>query len=428
MTPPWHYQNNQLYVENCAIKALAQACPTPFYVYSAAQVEENFRQFQKQAGTRAHICFAVKANSNQAILTLLAGLGAGADIVSEGEGRRALAAGIAPQKIYFSGAGKTNQELRFALDEGLGQINVESEAELTRLAHHARTMKKTAPIALRVNPDIKAGAHDKISTGKKEDKFGMAFDEIFTLYQKASTQDCFKMKGLAIHIGSQITQQNIFNEAWQKLGTLTEKLRAHSMKVETLDLGGGLGISAERSLAHDITAYTQAACALGQKYQCEIVLSPGRAIVGIAGALITSVIEEKKAEATTFLILDAAMNDLLRPALYDAHHPVLPQTASRGAASKGKNISYQLVGPVCESGDRLGRDVLLPQQSEGNLLAIIEAGAYGAVLSSTYNSRLLVPEVIVHNETFALVRPRQSYETLIKQDKVPEWIREKGKG
>jgi diaminopimelate decarboxylase len=415
------YQDNHLHVENCAIEKIAASCQTPFYVYSASAMRQAYTAFEKSVGGCAKICFAVKANSNQAILTLLAGCGAGADIVSEGEARRALAAGIPAEKIYFSGAGKSLEELRFVLEAGIGQINIESSEEFERLCSLMAGAKQKASIAFRVNPDIKAGGHDKISTGKSGDKFGMSLEEAHRLYQKASGDERFKVKGLAVHIGSQIFEPSIFIPAWEKLGALAETLRAENMKVEKLDLGGGLGVSHQRNLLEDIRLYGEAAKAFAEKYDCALVLSPGRAIVGAAGALVVSVIEEKKAGGQNFLILDGAMNDLIRPTLYDVNHPVLPV---RVAAKEEKNKIYQLAGPICESGDILGRDIALPQQQAGSLIAITEAGAYGAVLSSNYNSRLLVPEVIVQGEQFAIARARKTYQELIDQDAVPQWIRE----
>lgn len=414
----WHYENEILHLENCAVPALAEKYETPFYVYSFDAMQKSHQQFMKNMTTGAELCYSAKANSNQAILSLFAQWGTGADIVSRGEGKRALAAGIAPEKIYFSGAGKTYEDLTFALDAGIGQINVESARELERLAQLAQQKNKCVPIAFRVNPDVKAGGHEKISTGKRGDKFGIVFEEAEVLYKKASESPLFDVKGLAVHIGSQIFELDVFQTAWDRLGAFADKLRQQGFVVEKFDLGGGLGINTEINLLADIDAYSQAAMAFAARYDCRIVLSPGRSLVGLAGGLVLSVIEEKISGAQTFLILDGASNDFMRPALYNVNHPVLPVRKS-----KASETIYQLAGPVCESGDMLGYDVRLPRQEADDLLVLAEAGAYGAVLSSNYNSRLAVPEVLVKGDDSFIIRPRQTYQNLIERDEVPEWIK-----
>ena len=413
---PFSRKNGALYIEDVAIADIAAQYRTPFYVYSATKLVENYRAFMRAAPS-AQICYSVKANSNQALLRLLAREGAGADIVSEGEGRRVLAAGIAPERIFFSGVGKSEAELRFALTARLGQINVESEGELDRVARLAAQMDRPAPIALRVNPDIEAGGHHKISTGRAGDKFGMSFDKARALYQQASASPLFDVSGLAMHIGSQILSLEIFERAFAKLADFAETLRREGLTVARLDLGGGLGIAEDRNLADDIQHYGRSAARISERLACEIILSPGRALAGDIGCLIASVIEEKSAADKNFLILDAAMNDLLRPTLYDARHPVQP-----AALAAAPPRSYELVGPVCESGDVLARDIRMPPPPAGALIAIMQAGAYGAVLSSYYNSRLLVPEILVQGARFDIIRPRPTYEELIAMDHIPDWL------
>ena len=414
---PFHHKHHQLHIENVALATIAEKVKPPFYAYSASAIRSHYRAFVESCGQKAQICYSVKANSNQAILRLLAREGAGVDIVSEGEGRRALSAGIDPKSIFFSGVGKSDSELRFALKNGLAQINIESQGELERLALIAEQENIKAPIALRINPDIDAQSHDKISTGRANDKFGIALEQIPELYQKASKRACFHVQGLAIHIGSQIIDMDIFSKAFHLLGECAQQLRKAELKIGRLDLGGGLGISKDRCLREDISAYGALARSIAKKFDCEIIASPGRAIVGGAGCLVASVVEQKKAGDKDFLILNAAMNDFIRPALYDAHHPVLSISSTSADFH-----DYDLVGPVCETGDVLAKNIRLPQQKKGDLIAIMQAGAYGAVLSSYYNSRLLIPEIIVEGDRFAICRRRQDYQDLINMDHIPDWL------
>ena len=417
-------KDHTLYMEDVALSDIAAQIATPFYLYSARAVRQNYRAFVEASGARAAISYAVKANGNQAILRCLALEGAGADIVSEGEGRRALAAGIPADKIFFSGAGKTNDELRFALEHKIAQINVESKGELDRLEALAAEMDSPAPIALRVNPDIAAGGHDKISTGRAGDKFGIAFDDVLPLYRQASESAALQPCGLAMHIGSQIMDLDVFARAFKRLGELTLSLRQAGFEISRLDLGGGLGIQEDRQNAGDqdliahIHNYGALADKFSQRLDCDIVLSPGRALVGAGGCLVASVIEDKPAGGKNFLIIDAAMNDFLRPTLYEAHHQVEPIVFSDSSAQK----LYQIVGAVCEAGDIIARDIELAAQKPGALIAIMQAGAYGAVLSSNYNGRLLIPEIIVDGDLFAVIRPRLDYQQMIARDQIPHWF------
>ena len=420
-------KDRTLYMEDVALSDIAAQTSTPFYLYSARAVRENYRAFVEASGARAVISYAVKASGNQAILRCLALEGAGADIVSEGEGRRALAAGIPANKIFFSGAGKTNDELRFALQHQIAQINVESKGELDRLAALAAEMGCSARIALRVNPDIAAGGHDKISTGRAVDKFGIAFDDVPALYRFVCESAALQPCGLAMHIGSQIMDLDVFARAFARLGELTLSLRQAGFEVSQLDLGGGLGIeggqggcqnTGEKDLIAHIHNYGALADKFSQRLDCDIVLSPGRALVGAGGCLVASVIEDKPAGGKNFLIIDAAMNDFLRPTLYEAHHQVEPVIFSSGQAQK----LYQIVGAVCETGDIIARDIKLAAQKPGALIAIMQAGAYGAVLSSNYNGRLLIPEIIVDGDLFAVIRPRLNYQQMIARDQIPHWF------
>ncbi len=411
-------KNQTLYIDQVALPDIAAEITTPFYVYSARALRNNYRAFVEAAGPRAAISYAIKANGNQAVLRCLALEGAGADIVSEGEGQRALAAGIAVDKIFFSGAGKTDQELRFALRHKIAQINVESQNELARLETLAAEMNCRASIALRVNPDIDAGGHDKISTGRARDKFGIAFDCVLPLYQRAQQSQWLNPLGLAMHIGSQIMDLNIFARAFERLGQLTLSLREAGFEVKRLDLGGGLGIEGAQNLRAHIQLYGAIAEKCAQHFDCDIVLSPGRALIGAAGCLAASVIEDKPAGRQNFLIVDAAMNDFLRPTLYEAYHQVEPVVSSDHDTQK----LYQIVGAVCETGDIIARDVELAPQPPGALIAIMQAGAYGAVLASNYNGRLLIPEVMVDGDLFAVIRPRLDYQQMIARDQIPDWL------
>jgi diaminopimelate decarboxylase len=409
-----------LHAEEVPVPAIADAVGTPFYCYSTATLTRHYRVFEAAFADVPHmICYAVKANSNQAVIATLARLGAGADIVSEGELRRALAAGVPPQRILFSGNGKTERELAFALGVGIHCFNVESEAELEALSRLAQAAGREAPVALRVNPDVDPGTHDKIATGRREDKFGVPWDQARPLYAKAGRLPGIRVVGLDMHIGSQITALAPFDAAFARLGELVGQLRADGHTIEHVDLGGGLGIPYhhDREPPPLPSDYAEVVKRHVSQLGCQVVFEPGRLIAGNAGILVTRVLHVKEGAARTFVVVDAGMNDLIRPTLYDAHHRIAPV-----AESAAEDLLCDVVGPVCESGDYLGRNLRLPRPQAGDLLAVYSAGAYGAVLSSTYNSRLLVPEVLVDGEDWAVVRPRPTYDQLIGLDRLPDWL------
>ncbi|MBS0270046.1 MAG: diaminopimelate decarboxylase, partial [Proteobacteria bacterium] len=394
-----------------------------FYCYSTATLVRHYEVLARAfADQNALICFAVKANSNQAVLATMARLGAGMDVVSEGELRRARAAGVAASKIIFAGVGKTRGEMAYALEEGIHGFNVESEPELLTLSEVATSLGKTASIAIRVNPDVDAKTHAKISTGKAENKFGVPYENARQLYAEAAKLPGIKISGIHMHIGSQITDLAPFRDAFRLLADLARDLKANGIALEHLDIGGGLGVPYRG--ANDIpptpdeyaAVVKEALGGLGLK----LILEPGRMIVGNAGVLVTKVIYVKEGTDKTFTIVDGAMNDLIRPTLYEAYHDVWPVTEARSDMSP---IQQDIVGPVCETGDFLAEDRALPPVEPGDLIAVVTAGAYGAVMSSTYNSRLLVPEVLVNGDQFAVVRPRPSYDDLIGADRIPTWLK-----
>lgn len=418
----FHYRDGILHAEDVSLARIADDVGTPFYCYSTATLERHYdvlaRAFRDQ---QALICFAVKANSNQAVLATMARLGAGMDVVSEGELRRARAAGVPASKIIFAGVGKTRGEMAYALEEGILGFNVESEPELLALSEVATAIGKTAAIAIRVNPDVDAKTHAKISTGKAENKFGVPFEDARELYGRAAKLPGIKIAGIHMHIGSQITDLAPFRDAFALLRDLARDLKADGIRLEHLDIGGGLGVPYRGSNDVPPTPDEYAAVvksALGD-LGLKIVLEPGRMIVGNAGVLVTRVTYVKEGEDKTFTIVDAAMNDLIRPTLYEAHHDIWPVAEQRNDMAP---VQQDVVGPVCETGDFLAEDRALPPPQAGDLLAIMTAGAYGAVMSSTYNTRLLVPEVLVNGDRYAVVRPRPSYDDLISADKLPPWI------
>jgi diaminopimelate decarboxylase len=437
------YKDGELHAEGRAVAEIAAAVGTPFYLYSAAGFVGQYRRFaaafapisyaQKGplgcAGTskaeRPLVCYSVKANSNLAVLRLCAGLGAGADVVSEGELRRALAAGVPPQRIIFSGVGKAPAELAAALAARIHQINVESLPELSRLSALAASRNQTAPIAIRVNPDIDAGTHAKIATGKKENKFGIDLDRAVEAYRFAAALPGIAPKGLAVHIGSQLVDLEPFRRAFTRLAELVRELRLSGLPVERLDLGGGVGIRYNAEPAFDLDAYARLVRTLLAPLGVALAFEPGRFLAGPAGLLVARVLYVKEGAQRRFVILDAAMNDLIRPTLYDAWHDVLPV---RRPPSDAVFAPADLVGPVCESGDTFAVDRDLPPLAEGDLVALATAGAYGAVMSSTYNSRLLVPEVLVAGERFAVIRQRPSYADLLSLDRIPGWLGELAEG
>ncbi len=406
----------ELFAEDVALRQLAEQFGTPCYVYSSAALIARFQAFSQAVGD-ALVCYSLKANDNQAVVRCLGGAGAGADIVSGGELRRALAADIVPAKIVFAGVGKTGDELADALDVGIGQFNVESEDELHLLASLAAARGVRAPISLRVNPDVDAKTHDKISTGRAEDKFGIAFDQAEALYARAAGMDGVDMVGLAIHIGSQLTSLAPFEAAFARLGELCRRLRANGHAVSRLDLGGGLGISYRGEAPPDLHEYGALVQRTGRDLQAAITLEPGRWMAGPAGLLLARVIRVKQNGNKQFVIADMAMNDFLRPALYGAWHEIQAVAPRPGDASP-----VDIVGPICESGDVIASDRSMPELRAGDLIAVRDAGAYGAVMSSNYNSRLPAAEAMVHGGEAALVRPRLDYDALIARDTVPDWL------
>ncbi|ESR26372.1 diaminopimelate decarboxylase [Lutibaculum baratangense] len=416
------YRDGHMHAEDVAIAEIAKAVGTPFYCYSTATLRRHYRVFAEAfAATPTLLCYAMKANSNQAVLRTLAELGAGMDVVSEGELRRARAAGVPGERIVFSGVGKTAAEMAYALEQEILCFNVESEPELERLSAVAVSMGRTAPVSLRVNPDVDARTHAKISTGKAENKFGIAWDRVREVYARAAQLPGISAVGIDMHIGSQITELEPYDQAFRRLAELIGTLRSDGLRIEHVDLGGGLGIPYRQGLAAPPVPSDYAAVARRhlEGLGCRLVIEPGRLIAGNAGILVTSVLYVKEGGSKTFLIVDAAMNDLVRPTLYEAYHEILPVDEHEPARTSRK---VDVVGPVCETGDYLALDRALPEARPGELLAVMSAGAYGAVQATTYNSRLLVPEVLVNGAEFHVVRPRPSYEELIGLDRLPPWL------
>jgi diaminopimelate decarboxylase len=412
-----------LHAEDVDLTALAAAVGTPVYVYSTATLERHYRVFAEAfASVPALVCYAMKANSNQAVLKTLARLGAGMDVVSEGELARARAAGVPAGRITFSGVGKTDRELAAALDAGILCINVESESELIRLAQIAAGRGQRAPVALRVNPDVDAQTHAKITTGKAENKFGIPYGRARGVYEEAARLAGIRVTGVDMHIGSQITALAPFEAAFARLAELVRTLRADGHAVDHVDVGGGLAVPyREDDAPPPPPAYAEVVLRHLRSLDATVVLEPGRLIAANAGILLTRVILVKEGAAKTFVVVDAGMNDLIRPTLYDAYHAVEPVTAS---AENARRITADVVGPVCETGDYLALARPMARPEPGDLLAIMTAGAYGATQSSTYNSRPLVPEVLVRGADWAVVRPRPSLEDLIALDRLPDWLAE----
>ncbi|MBQ0765194.1 MAG: diaminopimelate decarboxylase [Sulfitobacter litoralis] len=416
------YRDGALFAEDVAISEIAAAVGTPFYVYSTATLLRHFKAFDDALDGMDHlVCYAMKANSNQAVLKTLAQAGAGMDVVSAGEYLRAKAAGVPGDKIVFSGVGKTVSEIRLALEGGIRQFNVESEPEMEVLDAVARSMDKVAPITIRVNPDVDAKTHAKIATGKSENKFGIPIARAREVYRMAAAMPGLEVVGIDVHIGSQLTDLTPFELAYQKVAELTEQLRADGHTIRRLDLGGGLGIPYERSnaappLPTDYGAMVQKT--LGH-LDCEIEIEPGRLIAGNAGLMVSEVIYVKSGEGRDFLIIDGAMNDLIRPAMYDAYHDIVPVVEAEAGAEQQP---YDIVGPVCESGDTFAKQRMMPKLVAGDLVAFRSAGAYGAVMASEYNSRALIPEVLVHGDQFAVIRRRPTFDEMINRDTIPEWL------
>ena len=414
-------REDRLFAENVDVTALAERIGTPFYCYSTATLRQHYTRLKDAfAQNEVTICYSVKANSNLGVIATLADLGSGADVVSEGELRRALLSGIPAEKIVFSGVGKTEAEMTYALNADIAQFNVESRAELEQLSEVATKQGKTARISLRVNPDIDAGTHEKISTGKAENKFGIAWDEAEASYAKAATLPGLEIVGIDIHIGSQITELTPFRNAFTKVADLLKKLTDAGHNITTLDLGGGLGIpyGPEDAPPPSPENYANLIDEIFGDSGCRIFLEPGRLIAGNAGILVTSVIRTKKGEAKNFIIVDAAMTELMRPTLYGAYHDIQPVITNGNVQDV-----WDVVGPVCETGDFLGSERSLPEPQKGDLLAIFTCGAYGASLGSSYNTRLSAPEVLVDNEKFEIIRARPQYDDILALEKVPDWLK-----
>ena len=414
------YKSGVLHAEDVNLRTLADEIGTPFYCYSSATLERHYRVMHDAfAGTDHMICYAMKANSNQAVIRTMAELGAGMDVVSEGELRRALAAGVPARKIVFSGVGKTAREMALALREGIACFNVESEPELELLSDVAKRVGQRAAVSIRVNPDVDAKTHHKISTGKAEDKFGISYKRAREVYARAAELPAIDVSGIDMHIGSQITELEPFEKAFRLMGELAEELRKDGHNIRHLDLGGGLGVPYRGT--NDVPPHPDEYAAMVKRtlghLNLKYVLEPGRMIVGNAGILVSRVIYVKDGTEKHFLIQDAAMNDLIRPTLYDAYHEIIPVQEP----SSPETMMADVVGPVCESGDYLAKGRRLPRLEQGDLIATMTAGAYGAVQGSTYNTRPLIPEVLVKDGNWALVRPRQSYEELIGMDRLASW-------
>ena len=416
------YHDGALCAEDVPVAEIAAAVGTPFYVYSTATLTRHFQLFDAALDGLEHlVCYAMKAASNQAILKTLAALGAGMDVVSGGEYLRARAAGVPGDRIVFSGVGKTAEEMRLALLGGIRQFNVESEPELEALSAVASAMGRRAPITIRVNPDVDAKTHAKIATGKSENKFGIPIGRAREVYARAAALPGLEVIGIDVHIGSQLTDLEPFRLAYRKVADLTEMLRAEGHDIRRLDLGGGLGIPYTRSnvlppLPGDYGALIRET--LGH-LGCEIEIEPGRLVAGNAGLMVSQVIYVKSGEDRDFLILDAAMNDLIRPAMYDAHHDIIPVIEP---APGHEPEPYDIVGPVCESGDTFAKARLMPPLRAGDLVAFRSAGAYGAVMASEYNTRPLIPEILVHERQFAVIRARPTFDEMINRDTIPEWL------
>jgi diaminopimelate decarboxylase len=417
----FEYREGELYAEDVPLSRIAEAVGTPVYIYSETALTEAYRRFAgalAAAGLDARVCYAMKANSNLAVVRALAACGAGADVVSGGELSRALAAGVDPAEIVFSGVGKTGEEMRQAIAAGIGQFNIESIPELERLSDVANATGATANVAVRVNPDVDADTHHKISTGRHHDKFGIDIDRAREVYTRAASLPGIAPNAVAVHIGSQLTDLSPFRAAFTRVATLIHELRADGHDIATLDLGGGLGIDYGQQSPPDPRDYAAIVADTVGDLGCTLVFEPGRYLAGPAGVLLTEIIYVKDGETRSFAIVDAAMNDLVRPAMYDAHHEVLPvRQPDPGRTSH----SYDIVGPVCETGDTFATQRDLPVLEAGELVVIRDAGAYGAVMASGYNSRLLIAEVLVRESGFSVVRARQDIAAMLAQETLADW-------
>jgi diaminopimelate decarboxylase len=416
------YRDGALFAEDVPVAEIAAAVGTPFYVYSTATLQRHFRLFDEALAGMDHlVCYAMKAASNQAILKTLAQVGAGMDVVSQGEYLRAKAAGVPGDKIVFSGVGKTAEEIRTALSGGIRQFNVESEPEMDVINAVAQELGQVAPITIRVNPDVDAKTHAKIATGKSENKFGIPIARAREVYAHAASLPGLQVIGIDVHIGSQLTELEPFRKAYEKVAELTQVLRDDGHDIRRLDLGGGLGIPYTRSNEAPPlpVEYGQLIKDTLGHLGCEIEIEPGRLIAGNAGLMVSKVIYVKSGEDREFLIVDGAMNDLIRPAMYEAHHDIV---AVNEPTPGVEPRPYDIVGPVCESGDTFAKEREMPPLAAGDLIAFRSAGAYGAVMSSEYNSRPLIPEVLVHGDQFAVIRPRPTFDEMINRDTIPEWL------
>ena len=416
------YQGGILHAEDVPIPDIAARVGTPFYVYSAATFRRHYRLFEEALDGLDHlICFAMKANGNLAILKLLGDMGAGIDVVSGGEYAKARAAGVPGERIVFSGVGKTRDEMAQALKGGIRQFNVESEPELLALAAVAESMGRTAPVAFRINPDVDAKTHAKIATGRFDNKFGIPITRAAEAYAAAARLKGIQVVGIDVHIGSQLTDLAPFEAAFARLAELTRDLRARGHDIRRIDLGGGLGIPYQRAnTAPPLPLeYGEVIRRTVGDLGCEIEIEPGRLIAGNAGLMVASVIYLKHGEGRDFLILDAAMNDLVRPAMYEAHHDIVPVAEPMPGT---ETAPVDIVGPVCETGDTFARDRAMPVLGPGDLVAFRSAGAYGAVMASEYNARPLIPEVLVDGDQFAVIRRRPDFDEMIKRDTIPRWL------
>lgn len=415
------YKNGILHAEDVSLGDIIRAVGTPFYCYSSATLARHARVFAASLPKDALIAFSVKANSNVAVLKTLAAEGVGADVVSGGELKRALAAGIVPQKIVYSGVGKMRHEMAAALAAGIFQFNVESEPELLVLSEVAVSMGKKAPIAIRVNPDVDAHTHAKITTGLSENKFGIPWSRASEAYRLAASLPGIEITGIDVHIGSQITELAPFAEAFAKVGELLATLRSEGHTISRLDLGGGLGVPYQHNneFPPDPAEYGALAAKATSGLGVQLILEPGRMIAANAGILVSRVIYVKRGESKTFLIIDAGMNDLIRPAMYEAYHEIVPLAEPVPGAPR---VAYDVVGPICETGDQFAADRPLPALQCGDGIAILTAGAYGATMSSAYNGRTPTPEVLVHGGEWAVVRPKQDDDAQIALDRIPDWL------
>jgi diaminopimelate decarboxylase len=417
----FQYKDGELCAETVRLNALAAEVGTPFYCYSAATLERHYKVFAAALPPDSLIAFSVKANGNLAVLKTLARLGAGADVVSGGELAKALAAGIPAERIVFSGVGKTRAEMHQALSAGIHQFNVESEPELLALDEVARELNMRAPITLRINPDVDAKTHAKITTGTAETKFGIPFAQARQAYARAAALKNIEMVGIDVHIGSQLTDLEPFERAFSKIAELAKALRADGHSITRLDLGGGLGVpyQMDNMPPPDPAAYGAMVARVTAGLGCRLSFEPGRLITANAGVLVSRVLYVKQGDAKTFLIIDAGMNDLVRPALYESHHDIVAVKEPRPGSPRA---IYDVVGPVCETSDLFAANRALPPLAPGDLVAILSAGAYGAVMASSYNARPPAPEVLVRGTEWAIVRPRQTYEALIALDRLPSWL------